>query len=57
MAGGTAPWSTLLLLPWAPEVHFIFFLFIATPAAYGSSRAGGRIRAAAYVTAMVMLEP
>ena len=38
---------------------FFFFLFMATPVAYGSSQARGQIRAAAevYITAMPTLDP
>ena len=37
----------------------LFFLFLATPMAYGSSRARGQIRAAAeaYTTAMATTDP
>ena len=40
-------------------IFFLFFFFRATPAAYGSSEAGGRIRAAAeaYTTAIAMPDP
>ena len=43
-----------------PDYHIFFsFLFMATPAAYGSSWARGRIRAAmeAYATATAMPDP